>query len=831
MASVDEIMQACRLCLVKDQVNVPIFEEHGDTRQLSIKISTCLPVKVSIDDNLPKKICDGCSCKLDMLYRFYKSSASAEKQLLEWLHQANVNKQSTTNTTDIEYPHSIDESLVKQEVIDIDETQANDFASDDLNVPIDSNYLLQDTFEFEPAATSSTAQPTATITSANLKAAPKRKRRAAALKPLPPQANSEDEDDVDAVETKVAKTEHISDDENIDNTKEEPETAFVGVPTDNEQPGPSRVDKTADQAPNLPEDSVRIKSLLKKFSIKKCYVKLTRVPVREGQIITVLGALRGMNSKLKQLNRSKKKNDLVEESSTMPSLHCKIGLTNSSVLYGTDEISLPLKNIKNEVNCVSANNEVKEFVCNLCYDRFSNKDNYFTHMNFHKEICKSRAVWCQGCSKFYSDEKQFESHSPCKDKSLLAVSTGRLLYTIKESDKSKDNNYLRILQNKNMPFLCIYCKLRFNNAEDIKEHLICFHSDLETKFQCLWCNQSCSPLKTHMHKCMLCNKYFFNEYRFLIHIKVYHNKNVMKEEKEPNFACFYCHKRFELIVDIDIHSAAEHVEHQLKYICLICNVILNSFQEHTHANVDHRHTLATYQCSYCFKIFDSYNDIKQHFVSLHSLIREPIYNSLKCSEVIDLETEIKTEVESTEEETIPNYLYNLGLYFTGTPIVTTKKLVGGETCCSAGTCRLRLDDPSDDDRKTRSWRSETMVKRCMDIGVSQERPKRSFEMRLWENCVESNLRLLLERRLPTSGGDWAVRVVNHPTGLITIVLDSSGQHTALRIKENETRPSFSYTFLKDIKGKIDDHFNEERNPLSFCCYEDLMDGPQFPTRI
>lgn len=41
-----DILQLCRLCLVKDQVNIPIFEEQGDIRQIFLKISSCLPVKV-----------------------------------------------------------------------------------------------------------------------------------------------------------------------------------------------------------------------------------------------------------------------------------------------------------------------------------------------------------------------------------------------------------------------------------------------------------------------------------------------------------------------------------------------------------------------------------------------------------------------------------------------------------------------------------------------------------------------------------------------------------------------------------------------------------------
>lgn len=42
-----ELMHLCRLCLVKDQVNIPIFEEQGDIRKIFVKISSCLPVKVS----------------------------------------------------------------------------------------------------------------------------------------------------------------------------------------------------------------------------------------------------------------------------------------------------------------------------------------------------------------------------------------------------------------------------------------------------------------------------------------------------------------------------------------------------------------------------------------------------------------------------------------------------------------------------------------------------------------------------------------------------------------------------------------------------------------
>lgn len=45
MSSLD-YLNLCRLCLVKDRVSVPIFEDDGDVRQIFLKITACLPVKV-----------------------------------------------------------------------------------------------------------------------------------------------------------------------------------------------------------------------------------------------------------------------------------------------------------------------------------------------------------------------------------------------------------------------------------------------------------------------------------------------------------------------------------------------------------------------------------------------------------------------------------------------------------------------------------------------------------------------------------------------------------------------------------------------------------------
>ncbi|XP_050465538.1 zinc finger protein 572-like isoform X13 [Cataglyphis hispanica] len=98
MSSLD-YLDLCRLCLVKDRVSVPIFEGEGDVRQIFLKITACLPVKVAREDKLPKKICDDCVYKVELIYQFWHTTANAEKQLLQWLGEVNMeDKQSYVGT-------------------------------------------------------------------------------------------------------------------------------------------------------------------------------------------------------------------------------------------------------------------------------------------------------------------------------------------------------------------------------------------------------------------------------------------------------------------------------------------------------------------------------------------------------------------------------------------------------------------------------------------------------------------------------------------------------------------------------------------------------------
>ncbi|XP_066254724.1 PR domain zinc finger protein 5-like isoform X35 [Euwallacea similis] len=206
-----EILRLCRLCLVKDQVNIPIFEEQGDIRQTFLKIRSCLPVKVSRDDKLPKKICGGCSNKLDLFYEFWSSTANSEKTLQSWLGQEEEDDKMQEITKPVE-------ALVKEESEALEDGHAHDQSFDE---------ATKDEAEAPPA---------------------KRARRTAAVKAQINISHDSDEDeDVDGAEP-ITKIE----DESDDSDGEEKDPSYTEVPgtSADDQAGPSGLGKDGVEAPS-----------------------------------------------------------------------------------------------------------------------------------------------------------------------------------------------------------------------------------------------------------------------------------------------------------------------------------------------------------------------------------------------------------------------------------------------------------------------------------------------------------------------------------------------------------------------------------------------------
>ncbi|XP_025832549.1 zinc finger protein 888 isoform X1 [Agrilus planipennis] len=271
-----ELMQLCRLCLVKDEVNIPIFDNETDVQQIFLKISTCLPVKVTQDDNLPKKICNDCSYKLDLCYQFWNTSANSEKQLVTWLNEVGLS-QETLNEAKLQKTESNSTPglVLKQETIEPESESSHEVVN---NVSTESQeYILQQqqlpyqtpAFPFTDdnfvSGESANAGASKTHTNNKRESTLKRKRQAVATVTQPDSDDDVDEDIDDPTETKVAKTEETSDDDRDDDgLNDEESTEFAGVPstsTDNEQPGPSGIGKNVVDAP-LQESVLRRSSRL-----------------------------------------------------------------------------------------------------------------------------------------------------------------------------------------------------------------------------------------------------------------------------------------------------------------------------------------------------------------------------------------------------------------------------------------------------------------------------------------------------------------------------------------------------------------------------------------
>lgn len=76
-------------------------------------------LQVSKDDPLPKRICDGCSNKLDLLYEFWTTSANSEKRLLSWLEEAGLKDVETISAVAQHTAKPLEtQTQVKQEALE-----------------------------------------------------------------------------------------------------------------------------------------------------------------------------------------------------------------------------------------------------------------------------------------------------------------------------------------------------------------------------------------------------------------------------------------------------------------------------------------------------------------------------------------------------------------------------------------------------------------------------------------------------------------------------------------------------------------------------------------
>ncbi|XP_044767012.1 zinc finger protein 37-like isoform X8 [Coccinella septempunctata] len=560
MINSSDILQLCRLCLVEDKVNHPIFEESDDLRSISLKISSCLPVSIHKDDSLPKKICDTCSTKLDSFYQFWSESANAEKQLLQWVDKNKTSKQQADQSRKMETTE------VKKEL-------------EDTVDPIDmtseaQTYILQQ----QQLPYTSSAPNDSLNTSESEEPAAKRPRRASAVKALQ-HMGSEDEDDAELAADNYAKTESDdSDKEEEDedsNYQENPSTTSV-----EDQPGPSGMSKkkmVLDDTPKTIESRRKDKSWLRRENKNK--ENIVETDDEEGR---------------------------TEEKKSKDTRKCN----------GNFEIKVSSKYKRKK--CYKKD-DPRNIPCKICNRRFT--FNHLLKIHFHNDVEKNE-YRCSLCADVFGSDFDLKAHltdTHSKEAHKLKCDHCGKGYTY-EGDLSR---HIRI-KHEGFIHKCDKCGKAFNKSQALQEHIHIKHDEtyVKPKYPCVFCEKFFSCKKTltlhtknihygmrHFYVCDMCGKSLATPNSFRNHLRTH--------TKDKPFECSVCGKRFGRN-----HHLQDHLVTHTKEKPHICSRCGKAFTQRApllrHMKCVHE-TARPYQCLICSKSFATKSLLNSHS-KLHNVI-------------------------------------------------------------------------------------------------------------------------------------------------------------------------------------------------------------------
>ncbi|XP_043482651.1 zinc finger and SCAN domain-containing protein 2-like isoform X7 [Leptopilina heterotoma] len=615
MSSLD-YLDLCRLCLVKDRVGISIFEDDGDVRQVFLKIASCLPVKVSREDKLPKKICDDCMYKLELFYQFWNTTANAEKQLLQWLDDVDMqDKQGyvteVLNSSIMKQEQQASENRLDESVMQVSHQNNMGMGMMDnmglgmpiiisttnqpmTSVPMDTSGSSVQTIQAVPGtSTQSTHDQISQNQSANV-------GHHEVDEDSDEDEENESDDECDADDGLPVKEEN---EEDPNNRTVEP-TTFVNVSLPCDEAGPSGLQQQ--KITEMPEmampqvASADNKTGYNQLSIPDVYCD------KESAKKVFSPKASGNDERLKGNDIKKEGNDLdIEEDD-----------------YEEEE----------EEEEEDEEEEEIVFNCSNCAMSFESQKQLDNHEEEHKGKRKNTCAHCGRVFRTYVNlRKHMKKHTSRRGRKPGSNNVGRPPLKVKEEKhdeefvcktcnkifRHKSNYQKHLLRHTVGDLTCKHCPKKFRLFRDLTRHE---KTHFYPSYMCKECDYETTvlaALSIHMlrhtdkadlpFKCTDCDKHF----RKAIDLQEHYNIH----SGDKPFICQICGNAFYLRRQLSAHCRRMHPEMKANKVtstaCDICGRVLATKRSLFRHKESHNPT-KLYLCDYCGKSLSSAEHLKKH---------------------------------------------------------------------------------------------------------------------------------------------------------------------------------------------------------------------------